>query len=174
MRPAPALAAGLVLVLVLGAGCGAPLRPAPAAAGSPAAATAGAQAVTPSPPMPSPPPGTRLSVTGALNAMVSGATAAGHCGRSPNGFGVDLRFQVSGRPYSLSIALLAYAGPGTYQLPPNRVSLHTLGIGPDTQFYGSTGGAVAVGSGERAGTIDASLEGDTGRVHLSGTWSCTS
>lgn len=109
-----------------------------------------------------------------MSGTVNGATAFGQCGRTANGGGGDLRFQLNGQAYSLSITLASYHGPGSYSLPPDRISLHTVGIGPGSQFFGSTSGTVTVAGGDNSGTVDANLTGDSGTVHVTGAWSCAS
>ncbi|MEP7104826.1 MAG: hypothetical protein ABI838_03155 [Chloroflexota bacterium] len=87
------------------------------------------------------PPASRLVMTGAVTGNIDGATAAGPCGPAPSGgLGGELRFQVQGRPWALSISLPGYKAAGTYDLPPGRISLHTLGINPSSQFFGSQKG----------------------------------
>ncbi len=125
-------------------------------------------------PSPSPTPGTRLAITGAMADDVNGASPYGQCGKTSNGDGADLRFQLNGQAFSLSIALASYHGAGSYSLPPDRASLHTVTIGPGSRFFGSTSGTVTVAAGDSSGTIDATLTGDNGTVHVAGTWSCAS
>lgn len=161
----------MALGLLVAAGCGSVGRQA-ATTTSPTTSVPPSVAVSATP-TPSPTPGTRISVTGAVAGSVSGATAAGDCGRTASGGGADLRFQLNGQAYALSIELLSYHGPGTYPLPPDRVSLHTLTIGSGSQFFGSQSGTVTVAPGDRSGTLDASLAGNQGTVHVTGTWSCT-
>lgn len=162
------LLAGLAGTLLLLAGCG--------SAGPPAATTTGSPTGPPSvaaTPSPSPSGGTLLTFSGAVSGTVTSASPAGTCGRSANGGGADLRFQLSGQAYALSIELLSYHGPGTYPLPPDRVSLHTLTIGPASQFFGSQSGTVSVAPGDRSGSVDAALSGNQGSVHVSGAWACS-
>ncbi len=160
--------------LLLVSGCGSAARVVSGTAPSPGASAPTATA-TPSPtPTPSPSPGTRLTISGALNGAVSGASPFGQCGKTANGDGADLRFQLNGQNYSLSIALASYHGPGSYPLPPDRVSLHTVAIGPGSQFFGSTSGTVSVAGGDSSGAIDSTMTGDNGSVHVTGTWSCAS
>ena len=151
--------------------CGSVTRVAPASSSSPAASS------SPSPPVATSSPAatatTRLTFSGAVAGSVASAAPSGTCGRAGSGAaGADLRFQLNGRAYSLSIELPSYHGPGTYPLPPDRASLHTTTIGPGSQFFGSQSGTVTVLPGDAAGTIDADLAGDAGSVHVSGTWSC--
>lgn len=149
------------LTLLPAAGCGSAARVEP---GSTAPATA-----TTSPR----PPATRLAFSGAVTGTVESAAPSGTCGRGSGGAtGADLRFQMNGTAYALSIEVLGYHGPGSYTLPPDRVSLHTTTIGPGSQFFGSQSGTVTVAAGDAAGTVDADLEGSPGTVHVSGTWSC--
>jgi len=160
----------IALALLL-AGCGSVARVQAGATASPSSPVSAPPSITATP-TPSP-FGTRLTITGAVNATVAGATAAGACGRTPNGDGADLRFPIGGQPYSLSIELGSYRGPGGYPLPPDRVSLHTLTIGPGSQFFGSQSGTVTVAAGDASGTLDVSLAGSGGSVQVSGSWSCS-
>jgi hypothetical protein len=164
--------AGLAAVLTMA--CGSMARVTSATSPSPGVSAPPSVASTPTPTPTSTPAGTRLTITGSINGSVNGATAFGQCGRAANGEGGDLRFQFNGLAYSLSITVAAYHGPGSYPLPPDRVSLHTLGIGPGSQFFGSTSGTVTVSAGDSSGTVDAQLTGDNGAVHVTGTWSCAS
>jgi hypothetical protein len=137
------------------------------AAGAQPASTARPAAATPTP------PASHVVITGVVNGTVQKATAAGQCGPATSGgLGGELRFQLQDRPWALALSLPAYRVPGTYQLPPGRVSLHTLGIGPSAQFFGSQRGSVSVAADGVSGTLDADLAGDAGSVHVSGTWSC--
>ena len=166
-------AAALVAVLLL-AGCGSVARVGAAASPSSAASAPPSVAASPAPtasPTPAA-PATRLTITGAVSGTVTGASAAGACGRTPNGDGADLRFQLNGQAYALSVELGSYHGPGTYPLPPDRVSLHTLTMGPAAQFFGSQSGTVTVTAGDASGTVDAALAGNGGDVHVTGSWSC--
>lgn len=148
------------------AGCGTVDRP--SAGAQPASSARPASA-----PSAAPTPGTRLTIRGALTADVSGAGVAGPCGRAAaGGLGAELRFPIAQRPWALAISIPGYTAPGAYSLPPGRVSLHTLGVGPDAVFYGSQKGSVVVATGDGGGTIDADLVGDSGAVHVSGAWSC--
>jgi len=70
----------------------------------------------------------------------------------------------------LSIALLDYHGPGSYGIPPERVSVRT-GSPPGGQFLPAISGSLTVDGGERSGRIDAAL-GD-GSTRVAGTWICT-
>lgn len=158
----------MVAVLLL-TGCGSVARVQSAA--SPSAGVSASPSITATA-TPAPTPGTRLSVTGTVSGSVAGAAPAGACGRTPNGDGADLRFQLNGQAFSLSIELGDYHGPGSYPLPPDRVSLHTLSIGPGSQFFGSQSGTVTVGAGDASGSLDAVLAGNSGQVHVTGSWSC--
>ena len=166
--------AAVGLVLLLTTACGSAARVISGAAPSPGVSAPPSVASTPTPRPTPAPAGTRLRISGTLSGTVNGASAFGQCGRTANGEGGDLRFQFNGQAYSLSITVAAYHGPGSYPLPPDRVSLHTLGIGPGSQFFGSTSGAVTVAAGDASGSVDANLTGDSGTVHVTGTWSCTS
>jgi hypothetical protein len=166
-------ALGLVVLLLL-CGCGSVARVNTGTAPSPSV-SAPPSVVASSTPSPTPaPPGTRLTVTGAIAGAVSGASAFGDCGRTANGAGADLRFQLNGQAFSLSITLSGFHGAGTYSLPPERVSLHTLVIGPTSRFFGSTSGTVTTVADGGSGTVDSTMTGDNGTVHVSGTWSCAS
>ena len=155
----------LVIVLLVAA-CGAVGRPGGAAGPL-------ASSVQPAAPTPAPPPATRLVISGAVSGSVAGATAAGPCGvAAGGGLGAELRFQIQGRPWALALSLPSYGAPGDYALPPNRISLHTLGIDASAQFFGSLKGSVTVAAGGASGTLDADLVGDGGNAHVTGAWSC--
>jgi len=129
--------------------------------------------LSPAAPTPAPPPATRLVISGAVSGSVAGATAAGPCGvAAGGGLGAELRFQIQGRPWALALSLPSYGAPGDYALPPNRISLHTLGIDASAQFFGSLKGSVTVAAGGASGTLDADLVGDGGNAHVTGAWSC--
>lgn len=163
-----------VLGLLAATGCGSAARVVSGTAPSPGVSAPTATSTPAATPSPSPTPGTRLSISGAVSGAVTGASPFGQCGKTANGDGADLRFQLNGQAYSLSIVVAGYHGPGSYSLPPERVSLHTLAIGPGSQFFGSTSGTVTVGAGDSSGTIEATMTGDNGTVHVTGAWSCAS
>ena len=175
-RPARAaiLATLGAAALLLAAGCGSAARVLSGTGPSPGASAPTATSTPTATPTPSPTPGTRLTITGAVTGAVNGASPFGQCGKTANGDGADLRFQLNGQSFSLSIALASYHGPGSYPLPPDRASLHTVAIGPGSQFFGSTSGTVTVAGGDSSGSIDATLTGDNGSVHVAGSWSCAS
>jgi hypothetical protein len=113
---------------------------------------------------------TDLTFTGSLAARAQSATSSGPCGRAPAGFGAELRFSMSSQQYLLSIAILDYHGPGSYAIPPERVSVSS-GQGPGGQFLPAIKGSLTVDPGERSGRIDAAI-GD-GSANVTGTWTCT-
>lgn len=162
-----------VAAMLLACACGSVPRVSTATAPSPTVSAA-ASAVTSATPTPTPTPGTRLAISGAVTGAVTGATAFGQCGRTSNGAGADLRFQLNGQAFSLSLTLSGFHGAGSYSLPPERASLHTLVIGPASQFFGSTSGTVTTAGDGSSGTVDSTMTGDSGTVHVSGTWSCAS
>jgi hypothetical protein len=131
------------------------------------------QGATPSPtptPTPAPATATDLTFTGAMTGHVQSATSAGICGRAPAGFAAELHFSLASQPGVLSIALIDYHGPGSYGIPPERVSVRT-GSPPGGQFLPAVRGSLTVDGGERSGRIDAAL-GD-GSTRVAGTWICT-
>jgi hypothetical protein len=169
--------------LVLAAAACSTSSPGRASASPTAAAAAGATVSTPAatatpgapPPTATPPPtpaaaATDLTFTGATTGHVQSATSAGVCGRAPAGFAAELHFSLANQPGVLSIALVDYHGPGSYGIPPERVSVRT-GSPPGGQFLPAIRGSVAVDGGERSGRIDAAL-GD-GSTRVAGTWICT-
>lgn len=122
-------------------------------------------------PAPLPTTAVDLTFTGGIATRVRTATASNPCGKSDvGGFGAELNLTLSGRSSLLSIGLLDYHGPGTYAIPPERVSLR---VGPPTSGQSLTAvkGSVTIDASERAGKIDAAL-GD-GSTHVTGAWSCT-
>lgn len=151
-------------VLVLVTACG--------SAGPTAGSASHANAAT-APTAAAPTPGSSLTFTGALPGTVTRTTAAGPCGPATYGAGADLRFELNGQAYALLIELPSYSKPGTYPLPPDRVSLHTLTIGPGSRFFGSQSGTVTVNADGRSGTVDAALAGNAGEERVSGRWSCS-
>jgi hypothetical protein len=133
---------------------------------------AGANPTVGTTPVPAPLPTTAidLTFTGAIATRVRTATASNPCGKADlGGFGAELNLTLSGQSSLLSIGLLDYRGPGTYAIPPERVSLR---VGPPTsgQSLAAVKGSVTIDASERAGRIDAAL-GD-GSTHVTGAWSC--
>ncbi len=111
-----------------------------------------------------------LTFTGSVAGQATAVTSAGSCGRAPAGFAAELHFSVAGQPYALTIALLDYSGPGSYTIPPERVSVRT-GQAPGGQLLPATRGSLTVDAGERSGRIDAVI-GDGG-TRVSGSWACS-
>jgi len=148
----------------------------PAPAATPTLPPNVAPTVTATPPPATPVPGAPaanpppLTFTGGMSGQAAGVTSAGVCGRAPAGFAANLRFSLSGHPYALSIALLDYHGPGSYAIPPERVSVQS-GSDPGGQFQPAIRGSLTVDAGERSGRIDAVI-GD-GSTRVSGAWACT-
>jgi hypothetical protein len=177
-----------VLWVVLLAGCnGPPAHSAPpkspVAAGTtdPSALSTPTPAPTPTlaPEITSPPPaapaGGQPPVTNlVLSGSVAGQGQTGHsigvCGRAVAGFSVQLQFDASGQSYVLSIALLSYSGPGSYSIPPERVSVRPSSQGSNAQLMPAVTGKVMVNQSESSGSIDAALAGGT---HIEGTWACS-
>jgi hypothetical protein len=174
------LLTGLVLAAAA-CSCGSPGR----ATASPRAAAAAAQPTATSMPRsppataaptlpPSPRPvqasATDLTFTGRVVGRVQTATSAGVCGRAAAGFAAELHFTIASQPGVLDIALLDYHGPGSYGIPPERVSVRT-GSAPGGQFLPAIKGSLTVDTGERSGRIDAALGDGSSRV--AGTWICT-
>lgn len=144
--------------------------PSPAVSGpaaGPTAATSPSPAATPSAVAAA---GTDLTFTGPMSGRVQTAISAGVCGRAPAGFAVELHFTLVDQAAVLSIGLLDYHGPGSYAIPPERVSVR-WGPSPGGQLMPATTGGLSVFAGERSGRIDATL-GDAG-ARVTGTWACT-
>jgi hypothetical protein len=149
--------------------------PSPVAAVGAGVASPTTPTATPSPPAPTATPAaaataTDLTFTGAMTGRVQSATSAGICGRAPAGFAAELHFSLAEQPGVLSIALIDYHGPGSYGIPPERVSVRT-GSPPGGQFLPAIRGSLTVDGGERSGRIDAALGDGSSRV--AGTWICT-
>jgi hypothetical protein len=122
-------------------------------------------------PAPLPTTAVDLTFTGTIATRVRTATASNPCGKSDvGGFGAELNLTLSNQSSLLSIGLLDYHGPGTYAIPPERVSLR---VGPPAsgQLLTAVKGSVTIDSSERAGRIDAAL-GSGSTTHVTGAWSC--
>jgi hypothetical protein len=142
----------------------------PEAGASPTVRSTPAPAAATFAPAPLPTTAIDLTFTGAIATRVRTANASNPCGKADlGGFGADLYLTLSGQSSLLGIGLLDYHGPGTYAIPPERVSLR---VGPPTsgQVLTAVKGSVTIDASERAGKIDAAL-GD-GSTHVTGAWSC--
>lgn len=112
---------------------------------------------------------TDLTFTGSLATRVRSATTTEPCGKGLAGFDAELSLTLGGQPSLLSIAIFDYHGPGTYGIPPERVSVR---VGPPGgPFMPATRGSVVVDAGDRSGRIDTALGDDGTRV--TGTWACS-
>jgi hypothetical protein len=151
----------------------------PAAASPPPSArpvaSGGTASSNPLLPPPTPTPGpavaSDLLLTGPLSGRVQNAQPLGSCGRGPVGFAVALRFTVGSTPYVLSVDVLDYRGPGSYNIPPERVAIRSDAPGGTPTFLPATSGTVEVAAGETSGKLDARL-GSDGAGHLQGGWAC--
>jgi hypothetical protein len=121
---------------------------------------------------PSPQGGTHLQLSGDMAATIDHATPMGICGKTPLGFTAQLQFPLQSQPYVLGITILDYHGAGTYQIPPERVSLHTMGLTNPPVLLPATAGSVVVDAGESSGQLDASLQGQSTAARITGTWAC--
>lgn len=130
---------------------------------------------TPTPrPAPTPTPAplpTQLSISGPLTATVQLPQSAGKCTVIPGGFEAQIPFTAAGASYEVDIELLDYSGPGTYQAPPEEVSVHTAGSASASTLYPMVSGTVTVSSTQRSGTVHGTLGGGT-PGKLDGTWAC--
>jgi hypothetical protein len=114
-----------------------------------------------------------MTVTGALALNIVSTHTAPPCGSTPGGFVAELQFDSGGRTWAVSIQLPEYSKPGTYQAPPAKVSVRTLGYGNGAPvFYGGTSGTIVVDPSGTSGTVDEQLAGQGGTAHLTGTWRC--
>ncbi len=112
-----------------------------------------------------------LVVSGQLPSTVATATSL-TCGRTGGAYAVLLQFDLSGQPYQLDASILDYHGPGTYAIPPERVSLHTVSGARPPHLLAGTSGHISVGADESSGSVDTVLEGDAGETHLGGSFRC--
>ncbi len=178
------------VALVAGAGCEAghtAARSSPRPAG---ASTVAAQPSTAPPPTPAPSARpsniapdtpapalviTDLTFTGTLTGRAQ-STGQGTCGRLSGGFTVQLNVVVTGAPFIVGVQIFDYRGPGRYSIPPERLSVHSPGIGPGSRFLPAVSGRVDVFAGERSGAINATLNdiGGSGGGAVSGSWTCAS
>ena len=92
------------------------------------------------------------------------------CQSTPDGYGAQFQLTVGGTPSVLSIEIIDYHGPGTYPIPPERVSLYPTG-GDAPALEPATSGHVVVGAGERSGSVDVTVQGSQ-PTRLSGSWAC--
>lgn len=172
------LAVGCLLLL---AACGTPAsqRPSaqsrhspstPAASATPGAASAQAGGQPTPSPGGSPTP-TALTLSGPLNDSIQGAAAKaqGTCGVAAGGFNVSLEFASKGRDYELKIQVLDYRGPGSYGIPPERVSIVSMDPA-NPALYPVVSGSVSVAADASSGAIDGAFAGSHGSV--TGHWSC--
>jgi hypothetical protein len=125
----------------------------------------------PSTPTPGPAVASDLLLTGPLSGRVQNAQPLGSCGRGPVGFAVALRLTLGGAPYVLSVDVFDYRGPGSYNIPPERVAIRSEVQSGTPTFLPATSGTVEVAAGETSGKLDARLRSD-GAGHLQGSWAC--
>jgi len=83
-----------------------------------------------------------------------------------------LQFDLSEQQYQLDVSIFDYHGPGTYPIPPERVSLHTISGAHPPHLLAGTSGQISVGTDERSGSVDTALEGDDGETQVSGSFHC--
>lgn len=114
-----------------------------------------------------------LTFTGVLVGRVLSGQAQGTCGRLVTGYSAQLQFSVSGEPLVLGIQIFDYRGPAQYQIPPERISVHSPGVGSGSRFLPAVNGSVRVDSGETSGTLDAALGDGGGSGRVQGTWTCS-
>lgn len=90
----------------------------------------------------------------------------------PGGFEARIPFTSAGTSYEVDIQLLDYTGPGTYQVPPEPVAIHTVGTASPSALFPMVSGTVTVSSTQQSGTVDGALSGaKPGK--LDGTWACS-
>lgn len=178
------LFAGLaVLALALMAGCSAPATspsshgdqggrasPAPPSSPSSAPGTVPAgqtPAAAPTPPTSRPP-------AAATPQPTTVPVQSGVCGSSGTTISVQGNLTLNGAPYVLQIQMADYHGPGTYSIPPERVSLQSSNPSPTQPLRPALSGTVTVSPGGQGGAVDATL-GPAGQqpVPLSATWACS-
>jgi hypothetical protein len=140
----------------------------PTLAGTPSPAPS-IQATLPPPPSQGPATTAHLTIVASSTSVVDSVRAEGPCGGAGSGYAAQLVFQLAGQPYVLSMNVLDYHGPGSYPVPPERVSLHTQAGAPQPKLAAAVSGSVVVNADERSGSIDTSLS-DSSRVF--GTWTC--
>jgi hypothetical protein len=104
---------------------------------------------------------------------VQGGEALGSCGRLGGGYSSQLQVTVSGEPLVVAIQIFDYHGPGEYSIPPERVSVHSPGVGAGSRFLPALSGSIRVDAGEASGRVDAQLGDGDGIVHLQGDWRCS-
>jgi hypothetical protein len=81
-----------------------------------------------------------------------------------------MRMTLGGQDYLLSVDILDYHGPGSYSIPPERVSLRPAAP-TGSQLLPGISGQVAVAADEASGHIDVVLTGSSS-THLQGSWAC--
>lgn len=179
----------LALIVLLAAGCspGAAARPAAKASptlagqastarGTPAAASPSNAPPAPAAPLqlpPQAPASVDLTFTGAVVGRVQGSDALGTCGRLAGGYSAQLQVTVSGEALIVGMQIFNYHGPGQYSIPPERVSVHSPGVGAGSRFLPAMKGKLDVDPGEASGRIEAALGDQGGSANLRGTWICT-
>ncbi|GDY28604.1 hypothetical protein [Gandjariella thermophila] len=87
---------------------------------------------------------------------------------------------VDGRNYDVQFKMVfGYHGAGSYLLAPdphsggavNNIILQVSPTGQDDLYSVASAGTLTV-DGERTGTMDVTLAGKLGQIHLSGSWTC--
>lgn len=80
----------------------------------------------------------------------------------------------NGAPYMLQIQMADYHGPGTYSIPPERVSLQSPNPSPASPLRPALSGTVTVASSGQGGTVNAQL-GPAGQppLALNAAWTCS-
>lgn len=97
----------------------------------------------------------------------------GLCGKSGPSLAVDGNFTVGGASYVLTIEILDYHGPGTYSIPPERVSVRSTDPSASVPLRPALGGTVSVDASGQSGTLDADLgPAGTAQTHVTGAWVC--
>lgn len=98
---------------------------------------------------------------------------SGVCGASGSTISVQGNLTLNGAPYVLQIQMADYHGPGTYSIPPERVSLQSPNPSPSDPLRPALSGTVTVSQDGRGGSVNAEL-GPPGRqpLPLSASWSC--
>ncbi|PZR70851.1 MAG: hypothetical protein DLM66_02440 [Candidatus Dormiibacter spiritus] len=111
-----------------------------------------------------------ITIAGELNADLREASPLA-CGPAAAGYGLSLRFSLGSTPYQLDAAIFDYHGPGTYSVPPARLSLHTIASDPPSLYRGVEG-TLAIAQGERSGSVSGRLSGERGEIRLAVSFHC--
>ena len=153
------------------AGSASPRTPNTVPAPGPPSPQPGAEAVPQLPPQA--PYSVDLTFSGTVAGRVQGTQPLGTCGRLGSAYSAQLQFDVSGEPLVLGIQVFDYHGPGRYSIPPERVSVHSPGVGAGSRFMPAKAGDVTVDAGESSGGIQATLDDGRGSATVQGTWTCS-